>query len=223
MKLLVNRVEQLESKELIHQAQLASQADETKKAREKIEILSSQVSVLVSELLKDREIIQAQKMRIEKLEISFSEANQSINNCCQLETKTTPISETTKIPEIYDWKVQRNLTEHRGSVNSLAISKEDLLISGSADLTIKVWNIKTGQCLNELNGHTEWVSSLAISKEGQLISGSGDLTIKVWDIETGKCLKTLSGHTSLVLSLAISKGGKLFSGSEDNSIKVWGY
>ena len=64
----------------------------------------------------------------------------------------------------------KTLNGHTKQVLSLVISNEGQLISGSADTTIKVWNISTGENLITLNGHTSWVYSLAISKEGHFIS-----------------------------------------------------
>jgi len=38
----------------------------------------------------------------------------------------------------------------------------DILVSGSADFTVKVWALSTGTCLNTLTGHTEWVTKVGI-------------------------------------------------------------
>lgn len=37
----------------------------------------------------------------------------------------------------------------------------DLLVSGSADFTVKVWALSAGACLNTLTGHTEWVTKVS--------------------------------------------------------------
>jgi WD40 repeat protein/DNA replication protein DnaC len=118
----------------------------------------------------------------------------------------------------------RVLTGHEGSVYSVAISKEaGMIVSGSSDKTIKLWDIKTGRLINTLKGHTGWVYSVAISKEaGMIASGSGDETIKLWDIRTGRLINTLKGHTGSVSSVAISKeAGIIASGSSDETIKLW--
>ncbi len=108
------------------------------------------------------------------------------------------------------------LTGHDDSVNSLAVFDGELF---SASNSIKVWDLKTGQCTVTLAGHQEGVSSLAIF-DGKLFSASADRTIKAWDLKTGQCTATLTGHGHKVLSLAIFDG-KLFSGSIDRTIKVW--
>jgi WD40 repeat protein len=97
------------------------------------------------------------------------------------------------------------------------------LASGSADKTIKIWDVTTGKVLNTLKGHESSVWSVGFSPDGKkLASGSVDNTIKIWDVTTGKVLNTLKGHESLVWSVGFSPNGKqLVSGSADNTIKIW--
>ena len=71
------------------------------------------------------------------------------------------------------------LTGHTRGVSCLAVI-DGKLVSGSWDNTIKVWDLKTDQCLHTLTGHTDGVSSLAVI-DGKLVSGSLDNTIKVWE------------------------------------------
>ncbi|NJP08684.1 MAG: WD40 repeat domain-containing protein [Leptolyngbyaceae cyanobacterium RU_5_1] len=97
------------------------------------------------------------------------------------------------------------------------------LISGSDDHTLKIWNVKTGQCLATLQGHTSHVRSVVFSPDGRIFaSGGDDHLLKIWDAQTGECLKTLAGHTSNVRSLAFSADGQqLVSASEDRTLKLW--
>jgi WD40 repeat protein len=106
---------------------------------------------------------------------------------------------------------------HRGTIYCLAIF-DGKLFSGSDDKTIKVWDLKTGECTATLIGTQSSVYSLAVF-DGKLFSGSDDCTIKVWDLITGE-YTALTGHEDAVCSLAVFDG-KLFSGSDDKTIKVW--
>ncbi|MEM6597947.1 MAG: NB-ARC domain-containing protein [Cyanobacteria bacterium P01_C01_bin.69] len=113
---------------------------------------------------------------------------------------------------------------HKNWVCSVAFSPDGTqLVSGSADRTIKLWDVATGECLQTLEGHSNWVMSVAFSPDGtQLVSGSADRTIKLWDGATGECLQTLEGHQHGVWSVAFSPNGKSFvSGSADCTIKCW--
>ena len=46
----------------------------------------------------------------------------------------------------------------------------DILVSGSADFTVKVWALSAGTCLNTLTGHTEWVTKVGRPTEEMLTS-----------------------------------------------------
>ena len=81
------------------------------------------------------------------------------------------------------------------------------MLASGGDRTIRVWDLKTYNCIQVLHGHTRWVSALifippttSLSPQDMslpsgtsqiLVSGSHDQTIKLWDTQTGKCLSTL--------------------------------
>jgi WD40 repeat protein len=116
------------------------------------------------------------------------------------------------------------LSGHADTVWSVALSTDgQVLVSGSEDNTIKLWNLATRQASRTLTGHTDSVRSVSLSLDGQtLVSGSGDATIKLWDVQTGELSRTLEGHSSPVWSVALDRTGQLLiSGSEDRTIKLW--
>lgn len=116
------------------------------------------------------------------------------------------------------------LVGHQGRVWSVAFSPDGhTLASCSEDLTIKLWDLRTGLCQQTLTGHQNWIKSIAFSPDGQhLVTGSFDHTLKLWDVPTGCCLKTFYGHTSTVTAVSFSPNGlHLFSSSYDQTIKQW--
>ena len=115
---------------------------------------------------------------------------------------------------------------HSGQVTSVAFSPDGkMILSGSFDQTIKLWDAATGREIRTFNGHLSTVQAVAFSPDGkQIISGSYDSTIKLWDIVTGTEIKTFLGHTAGVFSVAFSPDGKqIISGSESNqnNLKLW--
>ena len=85
------------------------------------------------------------------------------------------------------------LSEHTSWAKSLTFSSNGrLLVSGSYDKTVKLWDMQTGGVIKTFHGHRRQVSSVSISMDCfRIISGSGDGTICLWDIQTGECLCTI--------------------------------
>jgi WD40 repeat protein len=78
------------------------------------------------------------------------------------------------------------LRGHTSAVTSVAISVDGkYIVSGSTDLTIRIWNMETMECIRgPWRGHTHVVTSVAFSTDGRhIVSGSRDYTIRVWDTE----------------------------------------
>jgi F-box/WD-40 domain protein MET30 len=96
-----------------------------------------------------------------------------------------------------------------------------VLISGSLDNTIKLWDIESGKNDQTLFGHIEGVWAVAADNQ-RIVSGSHDRTIKVWSHEEAKCTATLVGHCAAVTCLALGED-KIVSGSDDGDIKLWDF
>ena len=80
----------------------------------------------------------------------------------------------------------------------------NIVVSGSADETIKTWDITSGSCLSTLRGHDRKVLSVSWSPDGtRLASGSIDTTVMIWDAASGEQLRSLKVD-SAVYSVAFS-------------------
>lgn len=108
---------------------------------------------------------------------------------------------------------------HSDGVLCCKYDNNKLLMTGSYDTSIKIWNTDTGNLIRTLNGHTMGVKALAFDDQ-KCISGGLDATIKVWNWRTGECISSYPGHREGVL--CVDFFDKLIvSGSADKSIKVW--
>ena len=121
-------------------------------------------------------------------------------------------------------KLRATLEGHNGGVHSVACSPDGKTVaSGSADQTVKLWDVGTGQQRASLLGHTGSVTSVAFSPDGKtLATGSYDRTVRLWSVATAKTQATLHGHANWVMSVAFSPDGEtLATGSEDATVKLW--
>ena len=86
-----------------------------------------------------------------------------------------------------------------------------LVVSGSSDKPIRLWNIESGECLRVLEGHEELVRCVRFDNL-RIVSGSYDGKIKVWDLvaaldpqaQAGTlCIRTMAEHSGRVMGLEL--------------------
>ena len=117
------------------------------------------------------------------------------------------------------------LSGHSDFVNCLCAVKNDLLISGSEDKTLKYWKISSLQCINTFKGHTGSVTCIQIiANKDEFLSGSFDRTIKLWNLNTGECSETFNGHQSQINQIQLCQDEICFlSLSYDGILKQWNF
>ncbi|MBR8827457.1 MAG: WD40 repeat domain-containing protein [Gomphosphaeria aponina SAG 52.96 = DSM 107014] len=114
----------------------------------------------------------------------------------------------------------RTLTEHSGTVRCLAITPDgEILVSGSYDKTIKIWQLATGEAIRTLKNHTGDIEALAISPNGKILASASDNnTIKLWELKTGRQIDSMKGNYH---TLAISPDGKILATSDNQNYVNW--
>lgn len=155
------------------------------------------------------------------------------------------------VPDKQEWPVVYNIPEenpyfvgvlrgHMASVRTVS-GHGNIIISGSYDNNLMVWDIAQMKCLYILTGHTDRIySTIYDHKRLRCISASMDTTIRVWDLQNvwnnGTCsvvssslspctkitgsMSTLQGHTALVGLLRLSEKF-LVSAAADGSLRGW--
>lgn len=134
----------------------------------------------------------------------------------------------------------KTLKGHTNTVNSLCFTPAGThLASSSSDLSIKLWDFTTYNCIRTLRGHDHTISSLvflpaqglvnsgddnanidvAAAGAKNLLSASRDFTVKLWDMETGFCDHTFTDHTDWVRCLAVRQhDGALWASSGNDQV-----
>ncbi|KAI7504396.1 WD40 repeat-like protein [Hortaea werneckii] len=121
------------------------------------------------------------------------------------------------------WKYGRCSTKvFKGHSNGVMCVQfdENVLITGSYDSTVKVWDIHTGQTLRTLTGHTSGIRCLQFD-DNKLMTGSLDSTLRLWNWRTGQCLRTFQAHNEGILTLHFNGLRFVATGSMDKTIRVW--
>lgn len=137
-----------------------------------------------------------------------------------------------------------SLEAHVDEVTALHF-RGDTLVSGSADKTLRQWDLQTGRCVQTLD--VLWAaaqaSSTMNSNDGQwrqtgrlpdasadfvgalqcfdaaLACGTADGMVRLWDLRSGQVHRSLVGHTGPVSCLQFDDV-HLVTGSLDRSIRV---
>uniref|UniRef100_A0A4W5REP6 Apoptotic peptidase activating factor 1 n=1 Tax=Hucho hucho TaxID=62062 RepID=A0A4W5REP6_9TELE len=102
-------------------------------------------------------------------------------------------------------------------------SSETHLLSWSFDGTIKVWDMSSGERLQDLVCHQGAVLACDVSPDGQLFATtSADKTAKVWSRASWQCVRLLNGHQDCVRSCRFSwDGRRLATGDDNGEIRLW--
>ncbi|KAG2548297.1 hypothetical protein PVAP13_9KG159200 [Panicum virgatum] len=122
------------------------------------------------------------------------------------------------------WKNYRVISGHLGWVRSIAFDPgNEWFCTGSADRTIKIWDLASGTLKLTLTGHIEQVRGLAVSqRHTYLFSAGDDKQVKCWDLEQNKVIRSYHGHLSGVYCLALHPTiDILLTGGRDSVCRVW--
>jgi WD40 repeat protein/Flp pilus assembly protein TadD len=81
------------------------------------------------------------------------------------------------------------------TVHDIAWGKDGrLLTTACHDSKARIWDLKTGQLLHELEGHTGDVTWVGFHPKGDLlVTGSWDGTLRLWDVPSGQSLARHAG------------------------------
>ncbi|KAF8475738.1 WD40-repeat-containing domain protein [Kalaharituber pfeilii] len=117
-----------------------------------------------------------------------------------------------------NWETIHILEGHKGSVWAVLALDDHLILTGSADKSIRMW--RDGKLWKVLDKHTDCVRGLCRLPYGGFASCGNDATIRIWSND-GFQLQELHGHTSFIYSIAALSNGEIVSSGEDRTVRVW--
>lgn len=114
---------------------------------------------------------------------------------------------------------------HSNYINSISFSPDGKqFVTTSFDRKIKIWNVETGEEMQNMKWKMNSVSQDAVfTPDGnEVVSGHVSGLIKIWDAQTGEEIKEWKAHNSEIVSVAINPNGqRIVSTSTDATMKIW--
>ena len=120
------------------------------------------------------------------------------------------------------------ITGHSQSVLAVAFLRSDLFVTGSADMTIKVWN-DAGQLKETFFGHKDAVRAIEPINEDLFMSCGNDGTLRRWSVSRSGLIRTYECHNTYVYGMTFITSNEktenekigFISCSEDRTMKVY--
>ena len=123
-------------------------------------------------------------------------------------------------------KYKTYLKGHTAPVTGMAFSADgQLLVTGSSDRSVRLWNAKSYELVKVLNGHKAAVLDVAFAPNSKVLASvSADNTVRLWGT-TGKMLLKLEGHASGKAgdtgSIVFSPDGRHLASCGNYTLKIW--
>jgi len=125
------------------------------------------------------------------------------------------------------WKLHRVISSHVGWVRCVTVDhSNEWFVTGSADRTIKIFDLASGTLKLTLTGHISVVRGLAVSRLSPYLFSCGeDKQVKCWDLTQNKVIRDYHGHLSGVYCTQLLESNVgpsvLVTGGRDSVARVW--
>ena len=118
---------------------------------------------------------------------------------------------------------------HTDSLLDICNMGESDVITGSYDQTVRMWDVRSGECTQILKGHTAGVTCVHLHRKlGYLLTGSYYGFVRIWDVtttpQTYKLIAQTSHQGACVMDFVELDAGRMLSiccGGSSLGVKVW--
>jgi F-box and WD-40 domain protein CDC4 len=115
------------------------------------------------------------------------------------------------------------LQGHTSLVGQLQM-REDILVTGGSDGSVRVWSLASYQAIHRLAAHDNSVTSLQFDNT-RIVSGGSDGRVKVWDLKNGTLVRELSSPAEAVWRVVFEEEKAVIMASRGGRtiMEVWDF
>jgi len=119
----------------------------------------------------------------------------------------------------------REFAGHRGEISRIQFSPDgQQLISASADNSVRVWSVETGDELHSVRTPGSPITDVAISPDGRMLATADTFltnNVKIWDLATETQLRALPKTNWTAQQCVFLPDGGLVTTGPDRSVLLW--
>ena len=110
-----------------------------------------------------------------------------------------------------------------GSSLPHSVLTEQRFFSGGGENVLILWDVASGQPLQQLEGHTTFIYNAKFSPDGNYaLSSSAGGEVILWDIANNSEIQRFTEHTDDVRDITFNGTGSVaLTASGDNTVRMW--
>ena len=131
-------------------------------------------------------------------------------------------SKTDKPPD-YNRTFSVDMPGHRTDIRSLALSSDDRMLASASNGSLKIWNVRTQNCIRTLDCGYALCSSF-LPGDKIVVVGTRTGELELFDIASSTLIDTVQAHDGPVWTLQVHPDGRsVATGSADKCVKFWNF
>ncbi|EXM17739.1 hypothetical protein FOTG_14114 [Fusarium oxysporum f. sp. vasinfectum 25433] len=124
------------------------------------------------------------------------------------------------------WRVDNGdcvqILRYKATVKALTFFPSSRLLVTAIYSEIQVWDIATGECIQELSGHRDWVTHVAFSPDSKLMaSASEDETVRLWQVGDDERIRNKNSSDGSILAWTVSTNRALIASVSNDHVQLW--